>query len=153
VWRRKGRIASELGGTINLASTPTLSLGKQIIDDNSQFVNVGQVEDSPLGSLLIGDLSILLIEESRSFSNVVTSKEDLMSVAYDYTPPTSNKRTFGCEMEPNTFSSKFINIDSFFPFSYFGDDKDVFGLETSYQLDNIKNNKDPSSTSVPSEPH
>jgi hypothetical protein len=78
---------------------------------NEQFVNVGQAEDSPSipGSLLIGDLSIPLIEGLRSFVNVVMSKEYFMFAVGDYTPPTFDKRTCGDKMEPDPFSSKFIN--------------------------------------------
>jgi hypothetical protein len=83
---------------------------------------VGQAKDSPSipKSILIRDLSIPLIEESRSFVNVVMSKEDFMFLASDYTPLAYDKRTYGCGMKLDPFSSKFINTDSFFPFLLLG---------------------------------
>jgi len=66
---------------------------------------------------LIGDLSIPLIEGSRIFLNVVIIKKDFMFVVGDYTPPIYDRRNFGCGKDPYPFSSNFIHIDSFFPFS------------------------------------
>jgi hypothetical protein len=62
--------------------------------------------------------------------NLVMSKEDFMSIVSDYTPPTSNKMTFGCGTKLDPFSCKFINTGSFFPFSASRDDKLVCGWET-----------------------
>lgn len=71
VWKKKVRIASELGDVVPIVLAPISSLGKYIVDFDTGLFQKAKVPPSVPRKIVIGDLSIPLIEGSRpSFSRL-----------------------------------------------------------------------------------